>query len=234
MATEAQLKANRANAQHSTGPKSMEGKIAIARNRFLHGLSGQFQVLPWEKSEEYEDLQDRLRAEYQPATPFEEELIGRMAQHSWLTRRALFLQETCFSPEMPLCEQEKQLALYLRYQTTHERAFQRCSDELRKLRNEKRKAEIGFESQERKRKEDDRKQKQEARREAREARQQADEVRKQAAGIRKQELHQWAVLLAEAKLNHQNVLTSDARIPQITPRTRPTRDGNAALSADAA
>ena len=220
MATEAQMKANRTNAQHSTGPKSMEGKIAVARNRFLHGLSGQFQVLPWENSEDYEDLQDRLRGEYQPATPFEEELIGRMAQHSWLTRRALFLQETCFSPEMPLCEQEKQLALYLRYQTTHERAFDRCANELRKLRNEKRKAEIGFESQQRKHKED--------------ARKESEEARRQAAEKRKEELHQWTVLLAEAKLDHQNVAISDARVPQITPRTKLSRNGQAAVSSDAA
>ena len=124
-----------------------------------------------------------------------------MAQHYWLTRRALFLQETCFSPEMPLCEQEKQLALYLRYQTTHERAFDRCASELRKLRNEKRKAEIGFESQKRK--------------QAEEARREANENRRQAAENRKQELHQWAVLLAEAKFTHQEVLTSGARLPQI-------------------
>src|SRR5438067_6530345 len=38
------------------------------------------------------------------------------------TGGALALQEACFSPDEPLCEQEKQLALYLRYQTTHERA----------------------------------------------------------------------------------------------------------------
>jgi hypothetical protein len=199
MATDAQIKANKANAQHSTGPKTQAGKIAVAQNNFRHGLSGQFQVLPWENNDDYEDLHDRLRAEYQPATPFEEQLVGRMAQHNWLVRRALFLQETCFSPEMPLCEQEKQLALYLRYETTHERAFQRCSDELRKLRNEKRKAEIGFELQERKRKAEERKEREQARR--------------QAAENRKQDLHQWAVLLAEAKFTHQEVLNSGTRLP---------------------
>jgi hypothetical protein len=220
MATEAQIKANQANAQHSTGPKTMAGKIAVAQNNFRHGLSGHFQVLPWESREEYEDLRDRLRTEYQVTSPFEEELVGRMAQHYWLTRRALFLQETCFSPEMPLCEQEKQLALYLRYQTTHERAFQRCSDELRKLRNEKRKAEIGFVSQQRQQKQD--------------ARKEAEEARRQAAENRKQELHQWAVLLAKAKLDQHNVLTSGARLPQTMGSIRPSREGDGAISADAA
>ena len=220
MSTDAQRAANQANAQHSTGPKTLAGKIAVAQNNFRHGLSGHFQVLPWENGDEYEDLRDRLRADYQASTPFEEELVGRMAQHYWLTRRALFLQETCFSPEMPLCEQEKQLALYLRYQTTHERAFERCASELRKLRNEKRKAEIGFESQKRK--------------QAEEARREANENRRQAAENRKQGLHQFAVLLAEAKLDQQNMLTSGARVPQTMGRITPSRDADAAVSADAA
>ena len=130
MASEAQIRANQANAQHSTGPRTMAGKIAVAQNNFRHGLSGHFQVLPWENRDEYDSLCDRLCTEYRASTSFEEDLVGRMAQHYWLVRRALFLQETCFSAEMPLCDQEKQLALYLRYQTTHERAFQRCADEL--------------------------------------------------------------------------------------------------------
>ena len=220
MSTEAQRAANQANAQHSTGPQSAEGKAAIAQNNFRHGLSGHFQVLPWENPDEYNHLRDRLRAEYQASTPFEEELVGRMAQHFWLSQRALFLQETCFSPETPLCEQEKQLALYLRYQTTHERAFDRCARELRRLRNEKRKAEIGFERQHRQQKEDDRKE--------------AEEARRQAAETRKQELHQWAVLLAKANLDQYSVLTSGARQPQTIGRIRPSGDGDSVVSADAA
>src|SRR5689334_7871764 len=89
MATEAQVKANQANAQHSTGPKTMQGKIAVAQNNFRHGLSGHFQVLPWENGDEYNHLCDRLRAEYEASTPFEEELVGRMAQHNWRVRRSL-------------------------------------------------------------------------------------------------------------------------------------------------
>ena len=61
---------------------------------------------------------------------------------------------------------------------------------------------------EQQKKKEEQKKKQEARREA-------EEARKQAAENRKQELHQWAVLLAEAKFTHQEVLTSGARLPQI-------------------
>ena len=67
MGTEAQLKANQANAQHSTGPKSPEGKAAVSQNNFRHGLSGYFQVLPWEKQEEFDELLEDLRAELENA-----------------------------------------------------------------------------------------------------------------------------------------------------------------------
>ena len=199
MSTEAQRAANQANAQQSTGPKSEEGKAASSRNHFKFGLTGRFTVLPWEKQEEFEDLRARLCAEHQVYSPFEAELIEKMAQHHWLSRRALLLQEGCFDRELPLCEQEKQLALYLRYQTTHERAFERCAGELRRLRKEREQAKIGFESQKLK--------------QAAEARREANENRRQAAETRKQELHQWAVLLAEAKVEHEQVLTFGARLP---------------------
>jgi hypothetical protein len=219
MATEAQVKANQANAQHSTGPKTEEGKATVSQNNFRHGLNAKFQVLPWEQQWEYDALFAALRLQHRPETSFEVSLVEKMAQHYWLSRRALSLQENCFSTDELVCEQEKQLALYLRYQTTHERAFERCSDELRKLRNEKHQAEIGFELQKRRQDEDDRKRKQhearEVRQQADEQRKQANETRRQAAENRKQELHQWAVLLAEAKVDHQHMLTSDIRFPQI-------------------
>src|SRR5207302_8812966 len=118
--------------------------------------------------------------------------IEKITQHFWLAQRAVLLQETCFDREQPICQQQKLMALYLRYQTTHERAFERCVKELRTLRNESRKQKIGFDSQERKRKED-------ARREAEETRKQANENRRQAAESRNKELHQWAVVLVDAK-----------------------------------
>jgi hypothetical protein len=207
MSTDAQIAANKANAQLSTGPTSEEGKAISSQNRRKFGLTGRFTVLPWEDQEDFDLLVTRLRAEHQPTIAFETDLIEKMAQHFWLAQRAMLLQEICFDRETPHCDCPKQLALYLRYQTTHERAFERCVKELRSLRNESRKQKIGFESQERKRKED-------AQKEAEEARKQANETRRQAAETRKQELHQWAVMLAEAKVEHQQMLTSDIRFNQ--------------------
>lgn len=187
MATSAQVAANQTNAQHSTGPKTPQGKAIAARNNFRYGFTGVFSVLPWENQGEFDALFTGLCSEHQPATVTEAALIEKMAQALWLGKRALLLQELTFKLEMPACIDEKQLALFIRYQTTHDRAFHKCLDQLLKLRAEKRKQEIGFESQKHK---------------------QAEQTRRQAAENRKQELHQYSVLLGEAKVDHQLVLNS--------------------------
>jgi hypothetical protein len=185
MSTQAQVAANQSNAQRSTGPRSAEGKAIASMNNFHHGFTGQFQVLPWEDQDEYDTLFVNLHGEHKPSTLTESVLVEKMAQSLWLTKRALLLQHHTFNPNVPECDDPKQLALYLRYQTTHDRAFHKCLNELLKLRAEKRKAEIGFESQQQKK---------------------ADQTRREATENRKQELHRYTVLLAEAKADHQDLL----------------------------
>ncbi len=145
----ARLAANRANAQLSTGAKTAEGKAVVSQNRWRHGLTGEFMTLAWERAEDFEQLVADLRSEHQPVTPTEKLLVDGMAQHYWLMQRALSLQNLTFKSDLPLCRDDKQLALYLRYQTTHERAFHKCLRELAKLRAERRIAQVGFESQKR-------------------------------------------------------------------------------------
>jgi hypothetical protein len=138
---------NRANAQQSTGPRTSEGKAASSQNNFRHGLTGNFAVLGWEDLDRFVELSFQLHEEHQPATMTEFLLVERMAQHQWLSQRALHLQNTCFHMDLPFCEQEKQLALYLRYGTTHDRAFHKCLSDLLKLRAQRSKEQAGFESQ---------------------------------------------------------------------------------------
>ncbi|MBV9304055.1 MAG: hypothetical protein JOY62_11495 [Acidobacteriaceae bacterium] len=101
MSTPAQISANQANAQLSTGPRTPEGKAASARNHFSHGLSGsQFTVLDWEHQHAFDELLQSLDLEHQPATPTEQILVRKLAQHYWLTQRAITLQNSCFKPEI--------------------------------------------------------------------------------------------------------------------------------------
>src|SRR4051812_44104754 len=69
------------------------------------------------------------------------------ARHYWLYQRALRLQETCFTADLTAASTQNQLSLFLRYGTTHERAFRRCLTDLLKLRKQRLQLERGFESQ---------------------------------------------------------------------------------------
>jgi hypothetical protein len=151
--SEARREANRQNAQHSTGPTSSAGFAASSQNRTVHGLArhnGSFRLLPMEKHDKFEALKTELADEQQPTTPTEAILVNSMAESLWLKQRADQLLETCIDYLTGQIKDPKMFSLYLRYQTTHTRAFHKCLNDLIKLRSEKRKAELGFEAQNRK------------------------------------------------------------------------------------
>ncbi len=150
MSSPAQILANQANAQKSSGPTSETGKEASSRNRLIHGLSkphGYFYFLPDEDEHQFGVLEFKLQQEHQPQTVTERILVRRMAESEWLRARAIRLQKWCHDQKTGMVHFLKDFALYLRYQTTHERAFYKALNELQKLRNEKRKEQIGFEAQ---------------------------------------------------------------------------------------
>jgi hypothetical protein len=191
MSTPSQILANRKNAQRSTGP-SEAGKAVSSMNNFKFGLTGdRFMLLEWEEEEEWDQLLSDLRQEHQPITPTEKILVEDMAKHHWLTLRARALQHFCFDPNNPVTGAEgyeAKLALYIRYETTHSRAFHKCLKELLSLREQKRKAEIGFESQN-----------------AKKQAQQATEYRRAKQEARHDELHQAKMNLLTAKNIHQQL-----------------------------
>ena len=67
MASAEQITANRLNAQHSTGPRTVEGKEVPSRNATRHGLASAATVLPDENAADLEALAERLTAERHPA-----------------------------------------------------------------------------------------------------------------------------------------------------------------------
>jgi len=145
--TERKVEANRQNAQLSTGPVTDAGKAISAQNNFRHGLTGAFCVLPDENADEFNQLHTDLREEHQPTTATESMLVNDMARHYWLYQRAIRLQEGCFAADLTAGATQNQLNLFLRYATTHERAFRRALADLLKLRKERLRLERGFESQ---------------------------------------------------------------------------------------
>ena len=94
--SQAQIDANRANAQKSTGP-SETGKAASCQNRRYHGLAGAFIVMPWEDPAQFESLRDDLRTEWNPETIIEQSYVDRLAEHMWLRQRCANLFATCYN-----------------------------------------------------------------------------------------------------------------------------------------
>ena len=204
--------ANRANAQLSTGPKTEAGKAAIALNNLRHGLAGAFLILPTENQEDFDALLEGLLDEHQPATETERLLITNMARHQWLSNRAINLQRLTFGNH-GVCESGDRLLLYMRYQTTHQRAFHKCLNDLLKLRAERRKTEIGFERQAHAIAAEERKH-------SSEIRKQADESRKQAAEVRKQQLHESRLNLITVQIAAKTARPPAPPIPEHPPAER--------------
>src|SRR5258707_7381656 len=82
MSTDRQIEANRLNAQHSTGPRTPQGRAAVRLNGLKHGLRAETIVVPGEDPAEFEALLEAYRAERQPA-PTDEFLVRQLAMADW-------------------------------------------------------------------------------------------------------------------------------------------------------
>ena len=95
-ATEAQIDANRRNAQKSTGPRSAQGKGASSRNGLKHGLSGDKHILPGENPEEFLLLLKDLYDNFSPVGLGEEKLVQRIAADQWRLDRTLPMEAAIY------------------------------------------------------------------------------------------------------------------------------------------
>ena len=96
MTSERQIAANRANALHSTGPKTPEGKAAVRHNALRHGLLARDVVLPEEDLDAFEDLLNRVRADLSPVGPIEELLVDRVVSFMWRLGRSVRAETALF------------------------------------------------------------------------------------------------------------------------------------------
>ena len=97
MATKRQTKANRRNAQKSTGPKTEAGKAASSRNALCHGLTAEFLVLlPDEDGDAFERLRGGVIADLAPAGALQEVLAERAAVLLWRLDRVARMEAELF------------------------------------------------------------------------------------------------------------------------------------------
>jgi len=148
MATQAQIEANRRNAQKSTGPRTTEGKLTAGQNALRHGLCSNFALIEEEEDEEVQALLHALRDEHQPFGATEEILVYKMAHHFFSQKRAEALMTEHLSTPDDGERNTRELSLLMRYHATADRGFNKCLADLRKLQKERKMCEIGFVSQE--------------------------------------------------------------------------------------
>ena len=83
-----QLEANRHNAEHSTGPRTPEGKAAVSGNAIKHGLCAQRTLIPGEDVREFAALREGLMTDVRPTGDLEYVLVERIATAAWRLKRA--------------------------------------------------------------------------------------------------------------------------------------------------
>jgi hypothetical protein len=92
MSTPNRSEINRANAQHSTGPKTPEGKKHSSLNALRHGLTGQIVVMPTEDLQAYQPHLKSFTGEYNPKGATEAHLVQALADTSWRLNRVAALE----------------------------------------------------------------------------------------------------------------------------------------------
>jgi hypothetical protein len=126
---------NRANAQHSTGPRTEAGKQRTKLNALRHGLTGQTVVLPTEDHAAYLRHSQSFLDEYRPKEATETQLVQSLIDASWQLNRASAVEANLFSLGITEMEDrirvnhpeaETALAMALAYRE-HNRAFANIS-----------------------------------------------------------------------------------------------------------
>jgi hypothetical protein len=134
-----QHEANCQNAQHSTGPKTPEGKAAVRLNALIYGLRARTLIIPGENKEEYQQHYGTLVTELQPIDELERMQVQQMAIAHWLLARIAYGESQVYQEDVPV---ERQLSLLRQVGTERtrlERSFYTALHELQRL-QEKREA----------------------------------------------------------------------------------------------
>jgi hypothetical protein len=92
MSTDAQINANRENAQKSTGPVTAEGKAAVSQNAVKHGLFAVQDVVTTESQAEFDAMREQMLADLAPAGAVESVLAQRVISLVWRLKRAETMQ----------------------------------------------------------------------------------------------------------------------------------------------
>src|SRR5215475_3150582 len=135
MASAAQHLANQANAQHSTGPRSPEGKARVAQNAIRHGLTAKHLVIRDDQREEFAALQESLLAELDPQGAVETITFHEILHAAWNLHRFRCIEAEISTGTGDFTDPQNAAAAdrLSRYQARAQRAYYRGLQELRTL-----------------------------------------------------------------------------------------------------
>ena len=152
--TAAKMIANRANAQHSTGPQDTS---ATRFNGVQHGLTSKQTVLPGESQQEYDEFRQEFLTDLGASSALERTLADRIVAAAWRLKRFERVEAAFYSnridayckdnPEADPAEamanlfidpvETSRMRLFLRYQTGVQKEFDKALTEFRKIQKER-------------------------------------------------------------------------------------------------
>ena len=154
MSTAAQIAANRANAQCSTGPRDT-GRTKF--NGTQHGLTSKQTVLPGEDPAEYTAFASAMTTDLGPQSELERVLADRIVAAAWRLRRFTRIESAFFTnrveafleghagadPDAALANlfadpaEASRMRLFLRYQSAVQREFDTAYKQFEKARQDR-------------------------------------------------------------------------------------------------
>jgi hypothetical protein len=136
MASPAQIIANQANSQHSTGPRTAAGKARVSRNAIRHELTARHLVIREDEHEQFAALESSLAAELDPQGALETITFQELLHAAWNLQRFRRIEaevSTGASEDFTAGRITAVLDRLTRYQARAQRAFYKAQAELRVL-----------------------------------------------------------------------------------------------------
>jgi hypothetical protein len=128
------LAANAANAQHSTGPRTPEGRARSSQNARTHGLTARDVVVAPHEREEFEQFLTRYQTDVAPQDAVQLSVFDDLVAAAWNLRRIRRLEvRACSNATLSADQLEKDLDRLMRYKGHIERTFHRSLKELKAL-----------------------------------------------------------------------------------------------------
>jgi SEC-C motif len=134
MATEAQIAANRRNAQSSTGPKTVEGKARVSRNAAIFGIYSAGDAVRPDEEPIYHLFCEGFEQDLAPEGAMETTLAAEIIHAAWRLRRCAEAESTIEFRIEGKADAQNSID---RARTQALRHFQRATAELRRIQTER-------------------------------------------------------------------------------------------------